>query len=121
MIVSEAFEGKTYAVLGLARSGLATVDTLVASGAREVKAESVARAWADAMPEMAGIEGGRRATRLMSKLADCMASRVDSRVRSVNQSEANSEVPPAAQTVGGGGGSSIAYQEVASGLRHSAP
>ena len=36
MIVSQAFRGKTYAVLGLARSGLATVDTLVASGARVV-------------------------------------------------------------------------------------
>lgn len=36
MIVSDAFAGKTYAVLGLARSGLATVDTLVASGARVV-------------------------------------------------------------------------------------
>jgi UDP-N-acetylmuramoylalanine--D-glutamate ligase len=36
MIVSSAFAGKTYAVLGLARSGLATVETLVASGARVV-------------------------------------------------------------------------------------
>lgn len=36
MIVSSAFAGKTYAVLGLARSGLATVATLVASGARVV-------------------------------------------------------------------------------------
>lgn len=33
MIVSEAFRGKRYAVLGLARSGLATVRALVASGA----------------------------------------------------------------------------------------
>ncbi|MGK2910204.1 MAG: UDP-N-acetylmuramoyl-L-alanine--D-glutamate ligase [Sphingobium sp.] len=36
MIVSPAFAGKTYVVLGLARSGLATVATLVASGARVV-------------------------------------------------------------------------------------
>ncbi|AUW57478.1 UDP-N-acetylmuramoyl-L-alanine--D-glutamate ligase [Sphingobium sp. SCG-1] len=36
MIVSPAFAGKTYAVLGLARSGLATVATLVASGAHVV-------------------------------------------------------------------------------------
>ncbi len=36
MIVSQAFAGKTYAVLGLARSGLATVETLAASGARVV-------------------------------------------------------------------------------------
>ncbi|HAF42033.1 MAG TPA: UDP-N-acetylmuramoyl-L-alanine--D-glutamate ligase [Sphingobium sp.] len=40
MIVSDAFAGKTYAVLGLARSGLATVDTLVASGARVVAWDS---------------------------------------------------------------------------------
>ncbi|MBN8830112.1 MAG: UDP-N-acetylmuramoyl-L-alanine--D-glutamate ligase [Sphingomonadales bacterium] len=33
MIVSDAFVGKRYAVLGLARSGLATVETLAASGA----------------------------------------------------------------------------------------
>ncbi|PHQ62349.1 MAG: UDP-N-acetylmuramoyl-L-alanine--D-glutamate ligase [Sphingobium sp.] len=40
MIVSDAFAGKTYAVLGLARSGLATVATLVASGARVVAWDS---------------------------------------------------------------------------------
>jgi UDP-N-acetylmuramoylalanine--D-glutamate ligase len=40
MIVSSAFAGKTYAVLGLARSGLATVDCLVASGARVVAWDS---------------------------------------------------------------------------------
>jgi len=34
MIVSEAFAGKRYAVLGLARSGMATVETLLASGAQ---------------------------------------------------------------------------------------
>ena len=34
MIVSSAFAGKSYAVLGLARSGLATVECLAASGAR---------------------------------------------------------------------------------------
>ena len=34
MIVSRAFAGKRYAVLGLARSGLATVESLHASGAR---------------------------------------------------------------------------------------
>jgi UDP-N-acetylmuramoylalanine--D-glutamate ligase len=33
MIVSRAFRGKRYAVLGLARSGMATVETLLASGA----------------------------------------------------------------------------------------
>ncbi|MEJ7934020.1 UDP-N-acetylmuramoyl-L-alanine--D-glutamate ligase [Sphingobium sp. AN558] len=40
MIVSSAFAGKTYAVLGLARSGLATVETLVTSGARVVAWDS---------------------------------------------------------------------------------
>ena len=34
MIFSSTFAGKRYAVLGLARSGLATVEALVASGAR---------------------------------------------------------------------------------------
>ncbi|NML05554.1 UDP-N-acetylmuramoyl-L-alanine--D-glutamate ligase [Sphingomonas sp. G-3-2-10] len=36
MITSELFRGKRYAVLGLARSGIATVDALVASGAEVV-------------------------------------------------------------------------------------
>lgn len=36
MITSPAFSGKRYAVLGLARSGLATVDALLASGAEVV-------------------------------------------------------------------------------------
>jgi UDP-N-acetylmuramoylalanine--D-glutamate ligase len=40
VIISSAFAGKTYAVLGLARSGLATVETLVASGARVVAWDS---------------------------------------------------------------------------------
>ncbi|MFL6724156.1 MAG: hypothetical protein ACJ8E7_08500, partial [Sphingomicrobium sp.] len=34
MITAKAFAGKHYAVLGLARSGLATVEALLASGAR---------------------------------------------------------------------------------------
>ena len=36
MITSKAFAGKTYAVLGLARSGVATVEALLASGAKVV-------------------------------------------------------------------------------------
>ncbi|MGV3770712.1 MAG: UDP-N-acetylmuramoyl-L-alanine--D-glutamate ligase [Sphingobium phenoxybenzoativorans] len=56
MMVSEAFAGKTYAVLGLARSGLATVETLAASGARVV-------AW-DAREE------AREAVRDKAELAD---------------------------------------------------
>ena len=34
MIIAKAFAGKHYAVYGLARSGLATVEALLASGAR---------------------------------------------------------------------------------------
>ena len=34
MITAKAFAGKHFAVLGLARSGLATVEALLASGAR---------------------------------------------------------------------------------------
>ena len=50
MITSPAFAGKHYAVLGLARSGLATVDALLASGAR-------VSAW-DSKPEArARVEG----------------------------------------------------------------
>ena len=49
MIVSDAFRGKRYAVLGLARSGLATVRALVASGADVV-------AW-DAKPEVQALAG----------------------------------------------------------------
>ena len=36
MITAKAFAGKRYAVLGLARSGLATVQALAASGAHVV-------------------------------------------------------------------------------------
>jgi len=53
MITSPAFSGKRYAVLGLARSGLATVDALVASGAEVT-------AW-DSNPEArAKVEGSVR-------------------------------------------------------------
>ncbi|MFD1107208.1 UDP-N-acetylmuramoyl-L-alanine--D-glutamate ligase [Sphingobium olei] len=54
MIVSSAFAGKSYAVLGLARSGLATVETLVASGARVVAWDSreEARALVEATAEL---------------------------------------------------------------------
>ena len=40
MITSPAWSGKRYAVLGLARSGLATVEALVASGAHVVAWDS---------------------------------------------------------------------------------
>ena len=53
MIVSPAFRGKRYAVLGLARSGLATVDALLASGAEVVAWDS---------KEEARAAAGKRAT-----------------------------------------------------------
>jgi UDP-N-acetylmuramoylalanine--D-glutamate ligase len=67
VIVSDAFRGKRYAVLGLARSGLATVRTLVASGAEvtawDAKEEARGRAGegvtlADPLEiELAGFDG----------------------------------------------------------------
>ncbi|WP_380873896.1 UDP-N-acetylmuramoylalanine--D-glutamate ligase [Sphingomonas sp. DBB INV C78] len=59
MITSSVFSGKKYAVLGLARSGLATVDALLASGADVV-------AWDEKEEARAKVEG--RAT-----LADPLA------------------------------------------------
>ncbi len=50
MITSPAFCGKRYAVLGLARSGLATVEALVASGAEVVAWDSNADARAKLLP-----------------------------------------------------------------------
>jgi UDP-N-acetylmuramoylalanine--D-glutamate ligase len=65
MITSPAFSGKRYAVLGLARSGLATVEALVASGAEVT-------AW-DSNPEArAKVEGSVRIADLMEiDLAGC--------------------------------------------------
>lgn len=67
MIVSDAFRGKRYAVLGLARSGLATVSTLVASDAdvvawdnREEARNAVAEAVTFADPleiDLSGLDG----------------------------------------------------------------
>ena len=67
MIVSEAFRGRRYAVLGLARSGMATVEALLASGAevtawdrREGPREQLAGRATIADPleiELAGFDG----------------------------------------------------------------
>ncbi|GGC25507.1 UDP-N-acetylmuramoylalanine--D-glutamate ligase [Novosphingobium marinum] len=64
MITSEAFAGKRYAVLGLARSGLAAVETLLAGGAKVMvwdSREDPRRALADraivADPAVADISG----------------------------------------------------------------
>ena len=53
MIASPAFAGKRYAVLGLARSGLAAVETLVASGAEVT-------AWDSREEARAAVEGKAR-------------------------------------------------------------
>ena len=50
MITSPAFYGKRYAVLGLARSGLATVDALLASGAEVVAWDDREEARAQILP-----------------------------------------------------------------------
>ncbi len=52
MIVSDAFRGKNYAVLGLARSGLATVRTLIASGAKVTAWDSNAAARDEVGPDV---------------------------------------------------------------------
>ncbi|MFD1952355.1 UDP-N-acetylmuramoyl-L-alanine--D-glutamate ligase [Sphingomonas arantia] len=54
MIVSEAFAGKRYAVLGLARSGMATVAALVASGAEVVAWDSDAERRAEVLRLIGG-------------------------------------------------------------------
>ena len=58
MIVSPAFSGKRYAVLGLARSGLATAEALLASGASVTAwdAKEEARAAAPAGTEIANLD-----------------------------------------------------------------
>src|SRR3712207_2384971 len=56
VITADAFTGKHYAVYGLARSGLATVETLLASGANVT-------AWdgrEEARDKLAALEGLRR-------------------------------------------------------------
>jgi UDP-N-acetylmuramoylalanine--D-glutamate ligase len=50
MITSPAFRGRRYAVLGLARSGLATVGALVASGAEVVAWDEREEARAQILP-----------------------------------------------------------------------
>ncbi|HEX5181689.1 MAG TPA: UDP-N-acetylmuramoyl-L-alanine--D-glutamate ligase [Allosphingosinicella sp.] len=50
MITSPAFSGKSYAVLGLARSGLATVEALLASGAQVMAWDSKEEARARLLP-----------------------------------------------------------------------
>ncbi len=50
MIVSSAFAGKSYAVLGLARSGLATLAALAASGANVTAWDEHAEARSKILP-----------------------------------------------------------------------
>ena len=68
MITAKAFAGKHYAVLGLARSGLATVEALLASGARVTAWDDKEEARAKLLPgtgrgtvtRSGGAEGGER-------------------------------------------------------------
>jgi UDP-N-acetylmuramoylalanine--D-glutamate ligase len=57
MITSPAFRGRRYAVLGLARSGLATVGALVASGAEVVAWDEREEAREKFLPELSAVEG----------------------------------------------------------------
>ncbi|MCW4463082.1 UDP-N-acetylmuramoyl-L-alanine--D-glutamate ligase [Sphingomonas sp. BT-65] len=60
MIVSGSWRGKRYAVLGLARSGLATVRALVASGAQVTAWDSNEAARGSVLPQLAGGGGPSR-------------------------------------------------------------
>jgi UDP-N-acetylmuramoylalanine--D-glutamate ligase len=57
VITAKAFAGKHYAVLGLARSGQATVDALLASGARVTAWDDKDEARARLTPSPRGGEG----------------------------------------------------------------
>ena len=63
MITAKAFAGKHYAVLGLARSGLATVEALLASGARVTAWDDKEEARA-VLPAKAGSPGAAAKQRL---------------------------------------------------------
>ncbi len=60
MIVSPVFRGKRFAVLGLARSGLATVEALLASGAEVVAWDSNEAARDQILPELGSGRGTAR-------------------------------------------------------------
>ena len=59
MITAKAFAGKHYAVYGLARSGLATVEALLASGARVTAWDAKEEARAKLLPRARAGESGR--------------------------------------------------------------
>ena len=69
MITSETWRGRRYAVLGLARSGEATVDALLASGAEVVAWDSDAAKRTAILPGFAG-EGTRDAQRRGGGVSD---------------------------------------------------
>ena len=60
MITARAFAGKHYAVYGLARSGLATVEALLASGAKVTAWDSNAEARTAFSPAPSGAGAGGR-------------------------------------------------------------
>ncbi|MEP6983768.1 MAG: UDP-N-acetylmuramoyl-L-alanine--D-glutamate ligase [Sphingomicrobium sp.] len=58
MITAKAFAGKNYAVYGLARSGLATVEALLASGARVLAWDAKEAARQELRSSLAKVRGG---------------------------------------------------------------
>ncbi len=65
MIVSDAFKDKRYAVLGLARSGLAAVETLLASGAHVMAWDSREE------PRLVAVGGHPHGRRLGCQIPGC--------------------------------------------------
>ena len=76
MITAKAFAGKHYAVYGLARSGLATVEALVASGARVT-------AWDDSLLPGEGRGPGQREPLLRNGL--CPGARRAAEIANLNE------------------------------------
>ena len=62
MITARAFAGKHYAVLGLARSGLATVAALLASGAKVTAWDDDEAARENLFSREGGSPGDRKST-----------------------------------------------------------
>jgi UDP-N-acetylmuramoylalanine--D-glutamate ligase len=70
VITARAFAGKHYAVLGLARSGLATVEALLASGARVTAWDDNEEARAKLTPSPRGGEGWGEGAQRSQKLSN---------------------------------------------------
>ncbi|MFL6738791.1 MAG: UDP-N-acetylmuramoyl-L-alanine--D-glutamate ligase, partial [Sphingomicrobium sp.] len=72
MITAKAFAGKHYAVLGLARSGLATVEALLASGARVTAWDDKEEARAKLFSREGGSPDAARSAACGSGLDPCL-------------------------------------------------